>query len=151
MSETNTVVLNGEKQEHGVQAVLGRRGAAYARGGVHGTQAENIRGKRALEVSGEEPDGHSLDGSTVTGKRQPDDVLANVTDTPTGQPANVKVAEGNLNYNARGLGGTTHTPAPDPKNPTANAAPGAIPATAKAPAPAPAPAPAAKAEAENKG
>lgn len=132
------IELNGTKQEHGVQAVLGPLGRAYARGGVHGDQRSNVLGKRALEVSGEEPDGHSLDGSTVTGKRQPDDVLADVTDAPAGKPAAVKVAEGNQNYDARGLGGTTHTPAPDPKEPEANAAPAAKPAVASAPTAAPA-------------
>ena len=121
-----TIELNGEKQEHGVQAVLGPKARAYARGGVHGTMAENLAGKRALEVTGEEPDGHSLDGSTVTGKRQPDDVLADVTDVPMGPKNDVKVAQDNGNYVARGLGGTTHTPAPEPQNPTAGAAPRAL-------------------------
>ncbi len=116
MSDTpNTdIILQGEKQEHGVQVVLGRKASAYARGGVHATMAENLMGKRALEVSGEQADGHSLDGSSVTGKRQPDDVLAEVTNDPGGAATGAKIAEGKEGiYVASGLTGTTHTPAPD--------------------------------------
>lgn len=134
--------LRGEKQEHGVQVVLGRKGSAYARGGVHGTQAENLLGKRALEVSGEEADGHSLDGSSVTGKRQRDDVLAEVTDDPAGPATGAVVAEGFEGiYGPHGVRGTTHTPAPDNEGGPANAAPASAQARAPAAAPAKAAAP----------
>lgn len=141
MSDTD-IVLQGEKQEHGVQVVLSRKASAYARGGVHGTMAENLMGKRALEVSGEQADGHSLDGTSVTGKRQPDDVLAEVTNDPSGPATGVTIAKGSEGiYGANGLGGTTHTPAPD--NSGGPAAPVSTPpVAAAAPAPAPeAPAP----------
>jgi hypothetical protein len=130
MSDTpNTeVVLQGEKQEHGVQVVLTRKASAYARGGVHASMAENLMGKRALEASGEQADGHSLDGTSVTGKRQPDDVLADVTNDASGPATGARIAEGKEGiYGATGLGGTTHTPAPDNSGGPA-AAPTAAPA-----------------------
>lgn len=124
-NQTEPLVLQGEKQEHGAQVVLGRKAAAYARGGVHGDMRSNLLGKRALEVSGEEADGHSPDGTSVTGKRQRDDVLAEVTDDPSGPPTGATVAEGNRVYDAAGLRGTPHTPAPDNSGGPGNEAPAA--------------------------
>lgn len=125
MSDTvNTeVVLQGAKQEHGCQVILSRAASAYARGGVHDNQIENIQGKRALEASGEQADGHSVDGTSVTGKRQIDDVLATASNIQGGTSSNVRIAEGSEGtYRAAGLAGTTHTPAPDGKGGPGNAA-----------------------------
>lgn len=105
--------LAGDKQEHGAQVVLSREASAAARGAVSNSMQGNMDAKRQLEVTGAQADGHSPDGTSVTGLRQRDDVLADVTDDPAGPATGVKVAEGSRVFEAAGLRGTTHTPAPD--------------------------------------
>ena len=104
--------LKGEKQEHGAQVVLDGPARAAARGAVGSTITENVLAKRALEVSGEVADGFSADGTSVTGKRQADDVLAEKTDTPNGPKADVTAEPGNTAFEADGAQGTTVTPTP---------------------------------------
>ncbi len=133
--------LKGEHQEHGVQVVLSREASAAARGAVADSIQGNIEAKRKLEVSGEQADGQSTDGTSVTGKRQRDDVMAEKTDDPAGPPTGVKPAEGVTVFDAAGAHGTTHTPTPDGEGGPANAKP-TPKAEAAPPPPAPAPAPA---------
>ena len=105
--------MNPEKQEHGAQVVLTGEARAAARGGLHATQKENVDHKRNLEIKGEVADGFSADGSSVTGKRQADDLLAEKTDTATGPKHDVQVAEGNTAVDPAGKQGTPMTPKPD--------------------------------------
>ena len=112
--DPQAIELRGH-QEHGAQVVLSRAASAAARGGVASTQMGNILAKRALEASGEQADGHSPDGTSVTGKRQADDVLAEQTDDPSGPATGVKPADGLSVFDAAGLQGTSHTPTPDGK------------------------------------
>lgn len=108
-----TVTITAEKAEHGAQVVLDGVARAAARGGISNTLEGNLEAKRKLEAAGKVADGFSADGTSVSGERQADDVLADKTDTPTGPAADVKVAEGNTALDANGVGGTTHTPKPD--------------------------------------
>ena len=105
--------INPEKQEHGAQVVLTGEARAAARGGLHDTQQANVDAKRKLEVAGEVADGSTRDGTSVTGKRQADDLLAEKTDNPAGEPNSVKVAEGNTAVEAAGKEGSPTTPKPD--------------------------------------
>ncbi len=126
--------LKGEHAEHGAQVVLKREASAASRGAVADSIAGNIEAKRKLEASGEEADGQSPDGTSVTGKRQRDDVLAEKTDDPSGPSTGVKPAEGVTVFDAAGAHGTTHTPTPDGEGGPANAKPATAPAAAPAPA-----------------
>jgi hypothetical protein len=112
--------LNPEKQEHGAQVVLTGAARAAARGGLADSQPANVDAKRKLEISGEVADGFSADGTSVTGKRQADDLLAEKTDNPAGDPNNVQVAEGNVAVGAAGEQGTPVTPTPDQVSTTNN-------------------------------
>jgi hypothetical protein len=105
--------LNGDKQEHGAQVVLSREASAAARGAVADSIQGNMDAKRALEVSGAIADGHSPDGTSVTGKRQRDDVLAEQTDDPAGPATGVTVADGNRTFEPAGVHGTDLTPTPE--------------------------------------
>ena len=88
---------------------------AAARGAVGSSITENVLAKRELEVSGEVADGFSADGTSVTGKRQADDVLAEKTDAPSGPKADVTAEEGNAVFEPDGAEGTTVTPTPSGK------------------------------------
>ena len=85
--------IHPEKQEHGAQVVLTGAPRAASRGGAGDSLQENLDIKRKAEISGEIADGHSADGTSVTGKRQADDLLAEKTDNPAGDPNDVTVAE----------------------------------------------------------
>ena len=74
---------------------------------------DNLGHKRGLEIAGEVADGNSADGTSVTGKRQADDLLAEKTDEPMGEKHDVQVAEGNTALDPAGAEGTTQTPKPD--------------------------------------
>jgi hypothetical protein len=106
--------MNPEHAEHGAQVVLTGEARAAARGGLHGSQQENVDAKRKLEIEGEVADGHSADGTSVTGKRQADDLLAEKTDNPAGDPNDVKVPESaEPVVEPSGAQGTPMTPTPD--------------------------------------
>ena len=105
--------INPEKQEHGAQVVLTGEARAAARGGHADSMAGNLDAKRKAEVSGDVADGFSADGTSVTGKRQADDLLAEKTDNPAGDPNDVKVAESNTAVEPAGAEGTPMTPKPD--------------------------------------
>lgn len=108
-----TTEINPEKAEHGAQVVLTGEARAAARGGHSDSLQANLDAKRRLEVKGEVADGHSADGTSVTGKRQADDLLAEKTDNPAGDPNDVKVAEKNTAVEPAGAQGTPMTPTPD--------------------------------------
>ena len=108
-----TTEINPEKQEHGAQVVLTGEARAAARGGAMDSMQGNMDMKRKLEISGEVADGMSADGTSVTGKRQADDLLAEKTDNPAGEKNDVKVAEGNSAVEPQGAQGTPGTPTPD--------------------------------------
>ena len=104
---------NPEKQEHGAQVVLTGEARAAARGGLSDNIQGNLDSKRKLELEGEVADGMSADGTSVTGKRQADDLLAEKTDNPAGEKNDVQVAEGNTVLDPAGAQGTPMTPTPD--------------------------------------
>lgn len=105
--------INPEKQEHGAQVVLGGAPRAASRGGAGDSLQANLDIKRKAEIAGETADGFSADGTSVTGKRQADDLLAEKTDNPAGEKNDVKVAESNTAVEPAGAQGTPMTPTPD--------------------------------------
>ena len=109
-----TTEITPEKQEHGAQVVLTGEARAAARGGHAGSMQGNMDVKRKAEIAGKVADGFSADGTSVTGERQADDLLAERTDNPAGEKNDVKVAEeSKVAVDAAGKQGTPATPTPD--------------------------------------
>ena len=105
--------INPEHQEHGAQVVLTGEARAAARGGHSDSLQANLDAKRKKEIGGDVADGFSADGTSVTGKRQADDLLAEKTDNPAGEKNDVTVAEKNTAVEPAGAEGTPMTPKPD--------------------------------------
>lgn len=112
--------INPQKQEHGAQVVISGPARAASRGGAGDSMQANLDIKRKLEIKGEIADGFSADGTSVTGKRQADDLLAEKTDNAAGEKNQVKVAEDNTAVKPAGAQGTPVTPTPDQVTTTNN-------------------------------